>query len=66
MITNHNHPIVIIITNSMAIIIIMTSIILLYLSIRQDTTIPYQGSQEQTLPQHGFRLAYLHEQFIED
>ena len=46
-------------------IIINPTIIQQWLSIKQDTAIPYRGSQERALPQHGFRASYLYEHYLE-
>ena len=48
------------------IIIIIPTTIQQWLSITQDTAIPYRGSQERALPQHGFRAGHTYQQFIED
>ena len=48
------------------IIIIIPTTIQQWLSITQDTAIPYRGSQERALPQHGFRAGHTYQHYIED
>ena len=63
---HHYIYIVIIINIIINIIIIIPTTIQQWLSITQDTAIPYRGSQERALPQHGFRAGHTYQQFIED